>query len=476
MLGALSLYTGSPDQDPFSISLYVSRAWPCQNLWAIEMLKESTQQLDLVRSAEQVSIGQSSGSLLERVPLNMVEIAPDRLNIDTKERSNLLPWNGQFSPQFIEALLEKYASKGCRVLDPFCGSGTVLYECGRFNLEATGIEVNPAAYLLSRTYVFCNVPQGRRASVLRALDSRLASIVDSGILSNETGDRDAIIISGDQLMASTEGLDDLERSLLETFVILADLYRGGSTTKLEKVWQRLRRTVEALPYSKAPIRALIGDGRFPDMNGTIDLVVTSPPYINVYNYHQQYRASAEALGWDLLRVAKTEIGSNRKNRGNRFLTVVQYCLDISMVLVNLWAATTPTARLIFVLGRESKVRGVSFLNGELFARLAVDAVGYVISLRQERVFTNRFGQRIFEDIIHLEKGTLRRSVDVDARTIAADCMRVSLAQALEDDVRQDLELALASVNNVQPSPPFDAANSHKDGKLRPTYDLSNPAL
>lgn len=58
-----------------------------------------------------------------------------------------------------------------------------------------------------------------------------------------------------------------------------------------------------------------GDGRFPNPAIPFGLVLTSPPYINVYNYHQQYRASAEALGWDLLEVAKTEIGSNRKHPG-----------------------------------------------------------------------------------------------------------------------------------------------------------------
>lgn len=33
------------------------------------------------------------------------------------------------------------------------------------------------------------------------------------------------------------------------------------------------------------------------------LLITSPPYINVFNYHQKYRRSVEALGYDVLAIA-----------------------------------------------------------------------------------------------------------------------------------------------------------------------------
>ena len=48
--------------------------------------------------------------------------------------------------------------------------------------------------------------------------------------------------------------------------------------------------------------------------------------------HQNHRAILELLGFDLLHVAASEIGSNRKNRGNRFRTVIQYALDMEASL------------------------------------------------------------------------------------------------------------------------------------------------
>src|SRR5208337_2271056 len=58
----------------------------------------------------------------ESIPLDTNSITQHQLNIDAKERSNLFPWNGQFSPQLIELLLKAYARPDTFVFDPFLGS------------------------------------------------------------------------------------------------------------------------------------------------------------------------------------------------------------------------------------------------------------------------------------------------------------------------------------------------------------------
>ena len=78
----------------------------------------------------------------DEIPINREEISQSKLNIENKTRSNLFNWNGQFSPQFIEALLNKYAKDGMVIVDPFLGSGTVLAESARKGLEAYGTELN----------------------------------------------------------------------------------------------------------------------------------------------------------------------------------------------------------------------------------------------------------------------------------------------------------------------------------------------
>lgn len=396
-------------------------------------------------------------SYLSDLVLDKVEISSARLNIESKERSNLFPWNGQFSPQFVEAILARYASEDASILDPFCGSGTVLAEANRLGFSATGIELNPAAYILARTYSLANLSRDDRLLLLSVLERKLQSIFPKGwphltvVISDppETYQR--------ALIELHSAIPPQERNLLETLIILADFFKGVSALKLAKTWNKLRTTVERLPYNGRMIEVHNADGRYAPGKQSYDVVLTSPPYINVYNYHQQYRASAEALGWNLLEVAKTEIGSNRKHRSNRFLTVTQYCLDLAICFRSLWNATSENARLIFVMGRESRVRGVPFFNGEIAAALAIEALGYRLVLRQERVFTNRFGQRIFEDILHFQKPS-RSGQKADclneARLIADLTLRAALDSVEAGGVKADICDAIDRIPDVTESPHY----------------------
>ena len=419
----------------------------------------------------------ASRNHLLSIHLNESEIPAAQLNIESKARSNLFPWNGQFSPQFVEVMLRRYAPAGASVLDPFCGSGTVLAESCHLGLTGTGIELNPAAFMLARIYTLACLTSAERFDLTAAVERKLQTAMHKGWPLMVALDVDSPSTYKAELPLLLAISSEREKVVLEAFIILADFFKGANATKLAKTWERLRQIIEKLPHTTAPIAVHHSDGRYPEGVGKHDLVFTSPPYINVYNYHQQYRASAEALGWDLLHVAKTEIGSNRKNRGNRFLTVTQYCLDLAITLDSLWNATTPGARLIFVMGRESRVRGVPFFNGQIAANLAIEAVGYSLSLRQERVFTNRFGQQIFEDIVHLEKGTQRKppgSVLEFARKIAEATLASGIEHAVSDEIEGDLMDAINRLHDVKESPRYQHQESKNQTQEETIHGISNP--
>ena len=337
-------------------------------------------------------------------PLDTTTIPQRRLNIDNKKRSNLFPWNGQFSPQLVENLLETYAQVGDFVLDPFVGSGTVLHEAGRRELPAFGSEINPAAFKIAQVYRFINVKAGqRRQPVEDAEDALYDALPSTPSLFSPTAKTPGTPMRQALADAATQARTSLSKILLEALVVLLNYSDKELTADaILGTWGKLRETVQALPVSDTVIEPANCDARaLPLPDHRADIVITSPPYINVFNYHQHYRRSVEALGWNLLEVARSEIGSNRKNRGNRFLTVIQYCIDMTAVLHELRRVCKPQARIIIVVGRESNVRKTRFFNGEIVARLAVRSAGYRLQARQERVFQNRFGEMIFEDILHL---------------------------------------------------------------------------
>ena len=78
----------------------------------------------------------------------------NKLDVVHKQRSNFFNWKGQFTPEFIEYLLDCYANENSVIADPFSGSGTVLSEAIRKNMCCIGYEVNPSAYFMSKFYEY----------------------------------------------------------------------------------------------------------------------------------------------------------------------------------------------------------------------------------------------------------------------------------------------------------------------------------
>ena len=189
-------------------------------------------------------------------------------------------------------------------------------------------------------------------------------------------------------------------------------------------------------------------------------MLTSPPYINVFNYHQQYRRSAEAIGWNLLKVARAEIGSNRKHRGNRFLTIIQYCLDMTQALQEISRVCCDGTRVVVVVGRESNVRKTPFYNGNILANIAVRSLGWSFLLRQERQFMNRFGDTIWEDILHFS--TRRSREEIYQETQPREIAREVLTEAKDrvpTEAEADLAEAIALIAETRPSELFNSASA-----------------
>jgi len=372
------------------------------------------------------------------------------LNIENKIRSNPFPWRGQFSPQLIDAMISEYAKDGDFLLDPFAGSGTVLYEAGRHGLEVFGSEVNPAAIKLAQTYELINRTQDERLQILENATELLNQAIPLPLWSIQTKELFSEIAKK-QLVAITKDAEGYVRGLLETLVVLLDFYSETLPPDfIFRKWHELRRLILGFPFSEKKINVELCDARnLPLQNGSVDLVITSPPYINVFNYHQQYRSSAQALGCDLLHVARSEIGSNRKHRGNRFLTVIQYCLDMHQVFLELSRVCDKAAHIIFVVGRESNVKKTPFFNSEIVEHIGNRCAGFKLMMKQSRVFKNKFGTLIYEDILHF---TVASQSPTDTPKFVAKRVLEEAKARCPDESRYDLEVALSEIENVKPSP------------------------
>ena len=380
-------------------------------------------------------------------------IPQEKLDIIEKNRANLFAWRGQFSPQLIETILTYYCPSNSVILDPFVGSGTVLLEASYLSLEAYGFEINPAAYIMSHTYEFINDSQ--KKEVLK----NLRNIIDQEFPLRIFEVSDQVENLVDKLQNTRNMLPDRSKVLFDALVIILDVCNNKITQEfIQKKFSHLSNIITKLPYSQKPIRVGLSDARsLPLENNQIDFVVTSPPYINVFNYHQNYRQSAEILGWDLLKIAKSEIGSNRANRSNRFYTVVQYCLDMGDILKELARVSKQQARIVLIVGQESNVLGVPFYNADIIEKIGIKAKLFQKVLRQKRKFKNKFGKVIIEDIINfinLNNQVSQEVIEQISREVAFEVLESSrLFVSPENQLW--LQSAIAKVNNIQRTPILD---------------------
>lgn len=383
-------------------------------------------------------------------------LAPSILDIEDKTRGNIFTWKGQFSPQLIESLITAYCRTDARVFDPFGGSGTVLYECALLGREAHITELNPAAWILSRTYELANLPVSGRKEAIAGVRRFFSGKFPYEILTqvDTTISLERLTLAVDEFHA--ESRTEAEQQIFASTVVLLDVYaRPATPERIEQVFSVLSKKAMALPEAKFPLKAHLADARkTPFAADTFDFVVSSPPYINVFNYHQNYRASAELLGWDLLKVARSEIGSNRANRGNRFLTVVEYCFDMGGVLQELHRVCKKDASIILIVGRESAVLGVSWKNSAIVRRLAEESGYFKCVLVQERKFRNRFGATIYEDLLHLSPiETADAGIRTAAESVARDIFRTAINDADNKTVPL-LERAAGKIPELRGTPVF----------------------
>lgn len=387
------------------------------------------------------------------IEINRIDIPQHFLDLKERVRTNLFPWRGQFSPGLVSLLLSTYSVADSVVFDPFAGVGTTLFESARENLPCHGTEVNPAAVAMAETVMFVGMKTAERRNTL----SRAFSVLEkkfpsnTGPLFGERGQCAGLPTRLSELIID-RAPDDPIRNILTNILIRVCELEVPTERDVYRAFNQHSEIIEGLPHSAQRYSISNSDARkTPTLDNSVSLVITSPPYINVFNYHQNNRRAMELLGWDLLHVAKSEFGSNRKHRQNRFLTVIQYCLDMEEALLELRRVVRDDGRVIFVVGRESCIRGIAFQNGSLVGTLAGHC-GFTVGLRQERKFKSRFGELIYEDIIHLHSKPRPKVFESTAREIAVDVLSSKTNSSSNPEIRGELRDAIEQAPNVKPSP------------------------
>lgn len=336
------------------------------------------------------------------------------------------------------ALVVAGAIRGRVVLDPFCGSGTVLVEAVRVGASAIGIDASPLASLVTRAKIWLR-PQARRTELVTRARRLAALAVDEGKASRRSGyeapaarqpggsraaERRDTALKGmfaphvrrelETIAALVARESDLElRVLLEALLssILvkvsrreADSARGlverrigrGMPARLfaaraEELVQGLTALAAKVPTGTAAPRFVAGDARRLDLAGiapgSVDVVVTSPPYAGTYDYVGHHELRLAFLSLDDSTFFDAEIGSRRGFADLR-AGMAAWHADLAAVLSELARVLRPDGAAVLLLGDSlagDGPRAVAVHADDLITRLAPTA-GFRVMARagQER--------------------------------------------------------------------------------------------
>jgi DNA methylase len=285
----------------------------------------------------------------------------------TKHVHRLHPYLGKFVPQLAEVFLRRYASPGQLVWDPFAGSGTTLVEANAFGARAAGCDVSAFNCLLMRAKTGEYDPAlllgdvVRLAEPLRTKKTRGSAYLRRWFAPQSLRELLAfreriegtaypelwqVVLSRSARSARLARHDDLD---FPAEPVAGEYFCHKHRRVCRPVGEAdkfLRRYVRDAAQrvqefgdvrSSRPVDVLHGDSRLIDPPGPVDLVLTSPPYPGLIDYHEQHAYAYELLG--LERRDSEEIGRGVKG----------YCDDIAAVFARARRALRRGGRMVIVV-------------------------------------------------------------------------------------------------------------------------------
>jgi DNA modification methylase len=249
-------------------------------------------------------------------------------------------------PAIARVVIEKLSKPGDVVVDPFCGSGTVLVEAQRLGRRGAGVDLNPLALRVAE--VKCDAREeadrDRFAETLDGIVENSKERVRERAPSNAPLSRDEATRYEGHVLREMGGLyeeiesvaNDDDRRAFEVVLssLVTKLSKQRADTSEQTVQKKIGRYIptemfakkgqelverwaeydHAVPKNARKPRLILGDARtLPKLlDGAIaDLIVTSPPYAGTYDYAQHHVRRMPWLGLDATTIDEGEIGARR---------------------------------------------------------------------------------------------------------------------------------------------------------------------
>jgi len=322
------------------------------------------------------------------------------------------PYPARFPPQIPATLIEALSQKSAAVLDPFVGGGTTMVEAFRLGRKSIGVDINPIAVLVSKakTQIIDDTELQEVEEICQALEGDLAlTSGHSSLFSQISPPRpsaiplipninkwfaphvqsELAICLGRIAQARSERVRTLLQVALSSIIVRVS-YQDSETRYVARTkdipagtvyrlllaqlatMQRKLRVLQRYNGNPQP-EVFVGDCRcLQDIPANaVDLIVTSPPYPNAYDYHLYHRHRLYWLGFDPKQVLANEIGSHLKYQYESG-GIETFEADMARCLGEMNRVLRPKCFLGLVIG-DSVFKGSLVRNDQIVSKLASKA-------------------------------------------------------------------------------------------------------
>lgn len=253
------------------------------------------------------------------------------------------PFVEGYSKDFIKSIIDEFENKNLVCLEPFSGSGTTALELQNMGIKCISFEVNPLMYLIGKVKLYSSysaqealewhnyIIAARSNYVVGDLYSIFNTLYEGENKEKWNFDKDVAIavekLRGVILSITQKEYRELFLVALSSILLeVSNLYRNGKCLSYKENWKDLRLTsqdvykifdkkikdeiipdIAALEQSNNSHPSAINNYQYlynEDCrsaidtyaeDGSIDIVITSPPYLNSRDYTDTYMLELKTL-------------------------------------------------------------------------------------------------------------------------------------------------------------------------------------